>query len=471
MAGRIPTGAEGLDEVLDGGFPRGSLILLAGNPGTGKTVFSMQFLVRGAELGEPGVYVSFAEGHETLIENLSSHLGVDLAEMESKGVLRILDFTAMREDSMSAILGGILGEVEALGAKRLVIDSFSAMAQAYKEPIDVRVIVHTVLGKIVRQMGCTTIMIEEIPLGEARVGRGIEEFVADGLVILRADKLDGRIFRDLEIVKLRGMEPRERSLAFTLRGGFKVLPPLKPKPAGKPSRFQPIPDPPGMYSTGSRDLDAMLGGGIPEASSTLIEIAEKVSTWEYNLLVDPMMANSIAQGRAVLVIPPIGVRAEDVAGRISSYGIHEDDISRFMRIFRFHGPPEKPYIYTVEAGDISGDLKMYAGVAEELEESTGKPILLVVGLDTLTALYGEEACVKALGLGAARIFRGAAVHLAKSIPEVSAERLGPAMDVYLKLTREHGALLIYGVKPRTGLYALDVDASKGYPMPSLTPIV
>jgi hypothetical protein len=45
------------------------------------------------------------------------------------------------------------------------------------------------------------------------------------------------------------------------------------------------------------------------------------------------------------------------------------------------------------------------------------------------------------------------------------------MDVYLKLTREHGALLIYGVKPRTGLYALDVDASKGYPMPSLTPIV
>ncbi|MEM2863973.1 MAG: ATPase domain-containing protein, partial [Candidatus Bathyarchaeia archaeon] len=76
MAGRVRSGFEGLDGVLEGGFPRGSLILLAGEPGTGKTVFSMGFLVRGAELGEPGVYAGFAEPRDTLIENLSRHLGV-----------------------------------------------------------------------------------------------------------------------------------------------------------------------------------------------------------------------------------------------------------------------------------------------------------------------------------------------------------------------------------------------------------
>ncbi|MEM2122101.1 MAG: ATPase domain-containing protein [Candidatus Bathyarchaeia archaeon] len=472
MAERAPTGVEGLDEVLSGGFPRGSLIVLAGNPGTGKTVFSMQFLVGGVERGEPGVYVSFAEGHGTLIENLSSHLGVDLAGFESEDKLRILDYTAMREDSMSAILGGILGEVEALEAKRLVIDSFSAMAQAYKEAIDVRVIAHTILGKIVRQMGCTTIMIEEVPLGEARIGRGIEEFVADGLIILKADKLDGRVFRDLEIVKLRGMEPRERSIAFTLKGGFKALPPLRIKPIIEPSRFQPISDPRDKISTGSEDLDAMLGGGIPKGSSTLIAIAEKISAWEYQVLIDPIAANSIAQGRGVLYIPSIGVGGGDVVDSISSYGFDEDEIHRFMRICEFHGhSPGKPYFFTVEAKDISVDFKVYAEVAEELEESTGKPTLAVAGLDTLTAVYGEEACMKALSLGAARIFRGAALYLANPSPEGPAEKFSPAMNIHLKLTREHGVLLLYGVKPRTSLYALDVDASKGYPMPRLTPIV
>ncbi|MGQ9543541.1 MAG: RAD55 family ATPase [Candidatus Bathyarchaeia archaeon] len=61
MSGRLSSGIDGLDAVTGGGFPKGSLILLAGNPGTGKTVFSAQFLVRGAEAGEPSVYISLAE--------------------------------------------------------------------------------------------------------------------------------------------------------------------------------------------------------------------------------------------------------------------------------------------------------------------------------------------------------------------------------------------------------------------------
>jgi circadian clock protein KaiC len=98
LAGRIGSGVEGLDEVIGGGFPKGSLILLAGEPGTGKTIFSMRFLVEGALQGEPGVYAGFAEAKDALIENLSGHLGVDLAGLEAEGRLRILDFTAMREE-------------------------------------------------------------------------------------------------------------------------------------------------------------------------------------------------------------------------------------------------------------------------------------------------------------------------------------------------------------------------------------
>lgn len=81
---RISSGVKALDEATRG-FIRGSSILLAGAPGTGKTVFSTQFLVEGARSGEPGVYVSFMEPKAVFLENLSSHLGVDLGKFEDAG--------------------------------------------------------------------------------------------------------------------------------------------------------------------------------------------------------------------------------------------------------------------------------------------------------------------------------------------------------------------------------------------------
>ncbi|MEM3507181.1 MAG: ATPase domain-containing protein [Candidatus Bathyarchaeia archaeon] len=259
MVERIKTGIDGLDEVIEGGFPKGSLILLAGEPGTGKTVFSTQFLAKGAELGEPGIYASFIEPKETFFNNMSRHLGLDFKiELERK--FKFLDYIAVKEEAITVLLETILNEIKALKAKRLVIDSFSAIVQSFKEPINVRILINIVLGKIVGQMGCTTIMIEEIPIGESRIGLGMEEFVADGLLKLRTGELDGRLFREMEILKLRGTRLSERKFVFTLEKGFKAFPPFKSKPIEKPKRFQPIPDFPGKYSTGSEDFDKMLGG-------------------------------------------------------------------------------------------------------------------------------------------------------------------------------------------------------------------
>ena len=182
---RVPTGIDGLDAVVEGGFPKGSLILVAGNPGTGKTVFSAQFLYRGAvDHGENGVYVSFAEDKKSFIDYMR-RFGMDFERLEKEGKIRILDLITVTEKTVSDVLNKIVEEVLSLKAKRLVIDSFSAMAQAFKEKIEVRVILHTILGKIVRAAGCTTILVLEIPHGEERIGFGIEEFVADGIIILK----------------------------------------------------------------------------------------------------------------------------------------------------------------------------------------------------------------------------------------------------------------------------------------------
>ena len=476
MAGRVKSGIEGLDDVIEGGFPKGSLILLAGEPGTGKTVFSMQFLVKGVELGEPSVYVSFAEARDTLIENFSRHLGVDLAKLEADGKLKILDFTAMKEEGVSAILEAILAEVKALNAKRLVIDSFSAMAQAFKEPIDVRIVVQTVLGRLVRGMGCTTVMVEEVPTGRAEIGLGMEEFVADGVLRLRAGELEGRLFRDLEILKLRGTELEERKLAFTLKRGFKAFQPFKPKPVEEPKRFQPIPDPPNRYSTGCRDLDEALGGGVPKGSTTLLEVDEKVSTFEYHLFLGPMAPEFALQGRGVVVVPSVGVDVEILRRVGEAYGATADEFNRFMRIVEVgvKQPDEGyPNVVALKGEDWREDLEKVTEVSENLKATTGTPSLWIIGLDTLIAYYGEKVCERALTRSATGIRKAGSmlVALVKGGRRELAVRLSPAADTYLRLTREHGCLLLYGVKPRTSLYAVEMDTSKGYPMPSLTPIM
>ncbi|MEM3589793.1 MAG: ATPase domain-containing protein [Candidatus Bathyarchaeia archaeon] len=474
---RARTGVEALDEITGGGFPRDGLILVAGNPGTGKTVLSTQFLVKGAELGEPGVYVGFAESKEAFIDSLSGHLGVDLEGLEAEGRLGFLDFTAMRGAAIPSILEGILRELNALNARRLVIDSYSALAQAFQSPHDSRIVLNSILGRIVRRMGCTTIIVSETPMGDRRIGFGMEEFVADGVIVLRIGDIDGRPIRELELVKLRGTRLGERRLVFTLEGGFKAFAPFKPKPIERPGRFRPIPDPPGKYSTGSEDLDAMLGGGLSKGDSVLLEIAGKASRAEYHLIVVPMILNFIAQGRAVILIPTVGVDAEEAKRIGLSYGLRSEEIDRLLRVCQARGQggqrEDRPYVATFEARDLWEDYRRYLELEGDLMRETGQPVMSVTGVDTLASYYEESACERMWGQDAVRIRqRGSlGILLMKPGHEGIRARLSSMATVHLRLAREHGCLLLYGVKPRTGLYAVEADISKGYPLPKLTPIV
>ena len=263
---RVSTGVSGLDEVIGGGFPRGSLIILAGNPGTGKTIFSATFLYNGiVNYGERGIYVSFAENRETFLSNMLS-LGFNFEELERRDEFRLLDLVTAKGEATPVVMETILREVSEFRAKRLVIDSFSAMAQAFKDTHETRILLHTILSRATRLLGCTTILVVEVPYGENRMGLGMEEFVADGIILLRRSEFEGgRFLREMEILKMRGTPTPEARLVFTLKDGFKAFPPFKPKPIEKPSRFQPQPDTEEFFSTGSPDLDKMLGEAIQGA--------------------------------------------------------------------------------------------------------------------------------------------------------------------------------------------------------------
>lgn len=88
---KVSTGVKGLDEMLDGGFPKGRVILLCGGPGTGKTIFSLQFLASAAEKGKPGVYVTLEEPLDLIRESVEA-FSWNLKEKETNNLLRLLDF-------------------------------------------------------------------------------------------------------------------------------------------------------------------------------------------------------------------------------------------------------------------------------------------------------------------------------------------------------------------------------------------
>jgi len=200
---RVPTGIIGLDDLIEGGFPRGGLILLAGSPGSGKTIASAQYLYHGAtNLNEKGIYVSFSERKETFFRNMRM-FGFDFAMLEKKGKFKFLDMMTCDESAVGSTLNIAFGEISAMGAKRVVIDSFSAIAQAFRKKIDARIIVH-LLEKMMRQTNCTTLLLVEIPTGSTMIGLGVEEFVADGIILFETIEEKTGIRKRAIIRKMRG---------------------------------------------------------------------------------------------------------------------------------------------------------------------------------------------------------------------------------------------------------------------------
>ncbi|MGB9960056.1 MAG: ATPase domain-containing protein [Candidatus Bathyarchaeales archaeon] len=473
----VPSGVEGLDVVLGGGFPRKSLIVLAGCPGVGKTVFSAQFLYRGClDYGDKGVYVSFAESRDAFYENMEG-FGFDFKNLEENGKFRFLDLLIVKDEGVPTVIEYILKELAEFGAKRLVIDSFSAMAQAFREPHEARVFLHTVIGKICRLQGCTTLVISENSSESHNNGVtfGVEGFVADGIIYLKRRLLERRPLRELELFKMRGVPIQETRLVFTLKDGFKAFPSFKAKQADNPRRFQPQPDANGVYSTGSQSLDDMLGGGYPRGAPVLIEIGENVSTLQYQLIAAPTAWNFATQGRGVIIIPSAGADYKIILRKAEEASLTSDEINSLTRVCvkDYPGIKLEPYVVAFKGENISEDYVKYLEVERELMERTRQPVLRVTGADMLIDAYGPKEALSILKVDAVKIreTEGLGIILLKPGYPKIAKILGSIAEIHIKIIREYGKIFVYSVKPRTGLHVLEMDTSKGYAMPKLTQII
>jgi circadian clock protein KaiC len=215
MSERISTGNDKLDTLLDGGFLRNSMILLAGNPGAGKTILSSRFIYKGALAEEPGVYACFAETRKRLIQDMKK-FGIDFEPLIRRRLIEVLDLSIGSETEVQSALNQIFEAITTLRARRLVVDSIAAMAMGLETEFEKRHLIR-LLYRLILKTGCTTIAITDIPWNGAKIGESIEEFVADGIMLMQHDYDDNQTLkRQLRITKMRGTNHSRKTHKYTI---------------------------------------------------------------------------------------------------------------------------------------------------------------------------------------------------------------------------------------------------------------
>lgn len=453
---RVPTGAIELDEAIEGGLPKAGLFLVAGTPGSGKTAFSAKFLHHGIIDGDRGIYVSFAEGRDAFFSETIRN-GLDFSKAEQEGKFLYMDLITVKNEGLPAVTQSIVDSVLDFKASRLVIDSFSAMAQAVPQLIEARSILHTILGKVIRQAECTTLLISEVPVGTTKLGLGIEEFVADGVLKFSQKEVDGRVIRTLAIHKMRGTKIGRREHMFTLDGGFRILSPFDFSQANDGHTYPVIANTPSHSSTGIQDLDALLGGGLRRGSHVLLEIGEDISSSLLMSFLTPVISNTVRSGDQIICIPVNGMFPEELQG-ILRKSVPEGIGS--VQIFDITG---KGGPNTVDLGGatILQPFDAFWKTARKLRGPKNR-LLSIIGFDALEAKYAKDLpTMQGLIIETIAKVRNAGdilISIARPFSKTLRE-LASASDVHLRLAQYDGVLCLLGVKPRTDYYGVCIPGA------------
>jgi KaiC/GvpD/RAD55 family RecA-like ATPase len=213
---RLPTGIAGFDDIVAGGFPKGSLNVLNGPAGSAKTTFSLSFLYNGArQNGDVGIYLSVEEARESLLTG-ARNVGMDVESLEKEGKMYIIDLGGMmrekvttEEDTKRELVGfktlqAFLDRfAKQIPVKRVVIDSLTAIAIYYEREEEFRQEIFR-FSRFLKRKGITTVLISEAVSRDGVVTKyGMESFIGDSFIVLGLDKREGEYRRTVTVLKMR----------------------------------------------------------------------------------------------------------------------------------------------------------------------------------------------------------------------------------------------------------------------------
>jgi circadian clock protein KaiC len=230
----IKTGIEGFDSLLEKGIPRGNAVLICGGPGTGKTIFCLQTLNYAATRGEKCIYMTFEEGDEKLRKHMHD-FGWNPEELEEKGLLVIKRFDPFDVTiSVEAMLEKARGELSVeitpvllpddFKPDRIVMDSLSAIAAGFiGSERSYRIYIEQ-LFRYFEKLGATSFLITEAGQTSAGVTKsGVEEFLADGVIVLYNTRKKNIRQNAIEVLKLRGTKFEKKIVPMEIIDGQGII--------------------------------------------------------------------------------------------------------------------------------------------------------------------------------------------------------------------------------------------------------
>lgn len=268
---KLPTGIPTFDVIAKGGLPINRTTLISGTAGSGKTVFAVQFLAAGIRSGEPGVFVTFEESAADIRQNMRS-FGWDLDAWEREGKLAFVDaspdpaveIVESGPFDLSALLARVENAVKKVKATRVSVDSLGAVFSQFSDQSVVRRELFRIAWAL-KSMNVTALLTAERTLDYGPIARfGVEEFIADNVMVLRNVLDDESRRRTIEILKFRGTDHQKGEYPLTIvpDEGMVVIPLSAIQLKQKSSDVR--------ISSGSTELDEMCGGGFFRDSVILV---------------------------------------------------------------------------------------------------------------------------------------------------------------------------------------------------------
>jgi circadian clock protein KaiC len=265
---RLASGIVGVDDILGGGLTPHRMYLVEGAPGAGKTTLALQFLLKGAELGEAGLYVTLSETKTELVAVAASHgwladrfTIIELLSDEGLDPRYEQSVLHPAEVELGETVRDVIEKVEELKPTRLVFDSLSELRLLSQNPLRYRRQI-LALKRYFATRACTVLLLDD---NTSEPGDLQLHSIAHGVISLDNFTQDfGGERRRLRIAKMRGIKFREGYHDMTLEtGGIKVYPRLIA--AEHHNDYSPVP-----LSTGTPGLDALLGGGLVPGTNALM---------------------------------------------------------------------------------------------------------------------------------------------------------------------------------------------------------
>jgi circadian clock protein KaiC len=316
----MPVGIAGFDQIADGGIPNGRTTLLAGTAGSGKTIFALQFLVNGIkQFNENGVIVTFEESPDDLARNVES-LGWEIRRYVAEGRVAMVDASPEPGETvceagpydLTALLARIEHAVAKVRASRVILDSVGAIFPQFADSNVVRRELHRVVSGM-RHLGVTSLITIERIHEYGEIARfGVEEFVADNVIILRNPLEQEKRRRTIEILKFRGTTHQKGEYPFTIDPitGVTIIPLSAIELKQKSSNIR--------ISSGNADFDKMCGGGVFRDSIILVSGATGTGK---TLMVSHFMKAGIEAGHRVILFA-FEENREQLVRNATSWGVN-----------------------------------------------------------------------------------------------------------------------------------------------------